>query len=237
LSNEEFDLTSGERIGRSQLNSSVGRTVGSARRWQLHHAIGVPVLIALGASIGATESVGNPPKGWALGGPGAHAYSARVDVEERRSGHGSGLLECSTRNLDTFGTLMQTIRAEDLRGRRIRLSGYLRTRDPEFWAALWMRIDGADTSPLAFDNMSDRVVRGDTEWSQYAIVLDVPVAAVQIAFGATLAGGGRIWVDDLVIEVVGKEVTTTDLKQPAQSIKIVVGPEVPSKPVNLGFDE
>jgi len=203
----------------------------------LRIAIVVPLLVALAVPIAATEPAGNPPRGWTIVGPGAHAYSVRTDTAEKRTGHGSGLLECSTRDLDTFGSLMQAIRADDLRGRRIRFSGYLRTRDPEYWVALWMRVDGAETSPLAFDNMSDRLVRGDTEWSPYSIVLDVPAAAVQIAFGATLAGSGRLWVDDLAIEVVGEQVATTDLRQPAQSSKTVVGADVPSKPVNLGFDE
>ena len=195
------------------------------------------LLISVSACLNAAEPAANTPKGWVLTGPAAHAYSARPDSTEKHTGKASALLQSSTPDLDSFGALMQTFSADNYRGRRIRLSGYLRTRDLELWAALWMRVDGPETSSLAFDNMSNRPVRGNTEWSSYQIVLDVPRAAVQIAYGVTLAGSGRLWVDDLSVEAVGEDVATTDMRQPPVPAKIGVPVGLPSTPTNTGFEE
>ena len=196
------------------------------------------MLIGVASGLSAFASGAGTPKGWMIVGTGADHYTARVDTAVVHSGRGSGLLECPTSGLDAFGALMQVFLADDYRGRRIRLSGYLRTREPEYWAAHWMRVDGKDRSPLAFDNMTnDRLVRGDTEWTAYQIVLDVPVEAVQIAYGATLAGSGRLWVDDLAVEVVGDDVPTTDLRQPPVPAQAGSTAGLPRKPFNGGFEE
>lgn len=177
------------------------------------------------------------PNGWRLASPAEGAFSARVDTVEKHSGRASALLECATKDLDAFGTLMQTFRADEYRGRRVRLSGHLRSRDVEHWAALWMRVDGLEASQLAYDNMSKRPVRGDTEWSSYQIVLDVPRTAALITYGALLGGSGRLWVDDLAVEVVGEDVPTTDMKEPVGQTKTVVRADLPARPVNMGFEE
>lgn len=195
------------------------------------------LLISMCAPANAGEGSAQTPKGWLLVGPKTDAYSGRVDATQSHGGRASGFLECSTPDLDTFGALKQAFRADSYRGRRIRLTGYLRTRDLERWAGLWMRVDGSDASLLAFDNMSQRPVRGNTEWAPYQIVLDVPQGAVQIVYGVTLAGSGRLWVDDLSVEVVGPSVATTDMGQPPVPGKTYLPDDLASVPSNTGFEE
>ena len=90
-----------------------------------------------------------------------------------------------------------------------RLSGYLKTRDVAEWSGLWLRVDGPN-SMLAFDNMSSRPVKGTTGWSRYEVVLDVPEAALRLAFGPVLLGTGQVWADDLTLDVVDpKDIKTT----------------------------
>jgi len=62
---------------------------------------------------------------------------------------------------------------------------------------------------LGFDNMDDRPVTGTTEWTQYAIVLDVPDDAIMFFFGVFQVGPGASWFDDLTLEVVDESVPTT----------------------------
>jgi hypothetical protein len=194
------------------------------------------LIVVLAPSPSTATPGAGAPRGWVLLGP-TDAYSAGVDSAERHSGHGSGLLECTVWDVEVFGTLMQTLRADAYRGRRLRLSGYLRTRDVEGSARMWLRVDGPDASPIAMDNMAKRPVRGNTEWSRYEIVLDVPAVAVQVAYGAILGGKGRLWVDDLRLEVVGNDVPSTDMHMPAVPTKTAVPPDLPSQPVNAGFEE
>ena len=62
------------------------------------------------------------------------------------------------------------------------MSGYLKTSEVTK-AQMWMRVDGANTKILSFDNMDSRPVRGTTSWTRYEIVLDVPADSIDIAFG------------------------------------------------------
>src|SRR5712691_7388604 len=82
-------------------------------------------------------------------------------------------------------------------------------------ANLWMRLDG-EKRTLGFDNMGNRAVTGTTEWKRYEITLDVPENAANIAFGSFVAGKGQAWVDDFQVEVVGKDVPSTNRLSPEQ---------------------
>ena len=37
---------------------------------------------------------------------------------------------------------MQTFKADAFRGERVRMSGYVRSKEVSDWAGLWMRVDG-----------------------------------------------------------------------------------------------
>ena len=84
------------------------------------------------------------------------------------------LLEKSIRG---FGTFMTNVPADSFRGKKIRLSGVMRSEHVEQWAGFWLRIDckGEDrytdeTIKGEFDNMSGRPVKGTTGWKAYEVV-------------------------------------------------------------------
>ncbi len=119
-------------------------------------------------------------------------------------------------------------------GKRIRMSGLLKKKDVSKWSGLWLRIDQkGSTEPLGFDNMhdgkKDRSIKGTTEWTRYEIVLDVPLNASQLAYGALLVGTGQVWFDNLNLEVVDDKVPVTGSGK---------GEIIPNKgPVNLDFEQ
>ena len=65
-----------------------------------------------------------------------------------------------------------------------------------------------------FDNMANRPIKGVTVWKKYELVLDVPDDVVQMVFGLMSFGTGRVWVEDLNLEIVGNEVAVTNLSRP-----------------------
>lgn len=140
----------------------------------------------------------------------------------------------------TNATLAQFISPADFRGKRVRLSAWVKPVQLSGNAAgIWMRVDG-EFRPLAFDNMQSRPVSGDGTWRPVSIVLDVADEAVGIAFGALLSGVGTMEVDDFLLEVVGNDVPTTNL------ITSPVSPDTVSRsgnyatsrdaPLNMGFE-
>src|SRR5262245_48304146 len=114
--------------------------------------------------------------------------------------------------------MAQGIKADDYHGKRVRLSGYVKGENIAQYSGLWMRMDGAGYS-LNFDNMSNRPIKGTTDWKKYEVVLDVPEESVRITFGILLMGAGQVWVDDLRLEAVGQDAQTTNDQSFSERVK------------------
>ena len=166
----------------------------------------------------------------------AEGYAITVDTKVHHSGDASASIRflCSP-DAYTWAALAQEIDAAKFKGKRVRLTGWLKTADVGE-AALWMRADG-EGQRLAFDNMADRFAKGTTDWKQYSIVLDIPENAVNLAFGALVTGNGQAWADDLVLEAVSKDipVTAPSMNEESES-KANLKRSPRSAPINLGFE-
>jgi ketosteroid isomerase-like protein len=182
------------------------------------------------------------PVGWTrtLNGA-ANSYIFSVDTVVKHSDKASASIKfaCGDEQ-DNAGSLDQIISATEYRGKRLRLTGWIKTADANR-AGLWLNVD-SDRRLLGFDNMWNRAVRGDTDWKQYSAVLDVPNEAVNIRFGAVLYGRGQVWADDLRLEVVDTKTPVTNVLSPeefGQDNERVAKrkPATTTKPVNLGFED
>jgi hypothetical protein len=60
--------------------------------------------------------------------------------------------------------------------------------------------------PGAFYNSQDKPIAGSTDWQLRSVTLDIPEDAATLNFGVINSGRGQVWIDDLKLEVVGKEV-------------------------------
>lgn len=115
-------------------------------------------------------------------------------------------------NVDNgFGTLSKVLSASDYTGKRVRLSGYIKSENVDNHAGMWMRVDGSEPgNTLAFDNMYNRPIKGTNDWTKYDIVLDFSDKSSLITYGVLLSGNGQLWISNLSFEVVGKDVPTTN---------------------------
>jgi hypothetical protein len=163
-------------------------------------------------------------RGWLLAGTKPSEYEVGVDVDQMYQGHATAFLKSKTLNTDGFGTLMQSIKAEQYLGRKVRLSGLVKSEEVLGWAGLWMRVD-KEKSPVAFDNMENRAIKGTTGWQRYDVVLDVPKDATAISFGILLAGSGVVWLNGTKFDVVDADVPVTNTGEKV----------LPEKPINLEF--
>ncbi|MPS66397.1 S41 family peptidase [Chryseobacterium sp.] len=145
------------------------------------------------------ESVeNNLPKIWKIMGDG----SAKVftDTKEKQEGKNSVLIDAEKTG---FKALMYTL-PENYAGKKITLSGYIRTENvSDGFAGLWMRID----PEVAFDNMHKTGITGTTPWKKYEITLEMsPKNTQKIVIGALLTGKGKMWVDNLKLSIDGKDI-------------------------------
>lgn len=148
-----------------------------------------------------------PPSEWSIAGSAPTEYEFS-HVAPGSSGKYSAMIASKSSSARGFGTLMQTISAEDYRGGRWRLSADMKTEQAGR-AQMWMRVDGDNRKTLAFDNMDSRPVSGTTDWKRYQIVLDVPSDSIDIAFGFFLMQSGKVWADNFKLEKVDASVPVT----------------------------
>ena len=186
--------------------------------------------VATGAAVALVACVlavhASVPRGWLLAGTKPAEYEVGVDADQLYQGHASAFLKSRTLSVDGFGTLMQSVRAEHYIGKRVRLSGLVKSREVMSWAGLWMRVDkGKDM--IAFDNMQDRPIKGTTDWQRYDVVLNVPPDSTGISFGILLDGAGKVWLSGTKFDVVGADVPSTGAGDR----------KIPDNPVNLDFTE
>lgn len=175
------------------------------------------------------------PRGWYLQGTKPADYEVAVDHEADYSHNASVVLRAKSPTAEGFGTLMQQVRADNFRGRRVRFGGNLKAEDVQDWTGLWMRVNKGKLV-VAFDNMQNRTVKGTRGWLYYEIVLDVPPEATDISFGVLLSGAGEIWFSHPVFEVVQSNVPTTGRAIKPFEMEQVSKAEFPQGPVNLAFE-
>ena len=150
------------------------------------------------------------PSGWFRAGASPYRFAMGTDKGAGMDGGNAATIKSIT-TPNGFGTLMQNCRPDNYLGKRIKLSGYMKTKDVNQWAGFWLRVDDSSgRRSSAFDNMSNRPIRGTTNWTKYELVLDVSANATNIAFGALLDNSGQIWFDKLSLEVVSNTTPTTD---------------------------
>jgi hypothetical protein len=176
----------------------------------------------------AGETTEGAPSGWVLAGPGDtyKDYETALDGSVTHSGRISARVSSRVADPRREGTLMQVIRADRYRGKRIRLSGFVQAKDVVNGAGLWMRTEREFEKPLTRDNMGNRMVKGTSGWVACTIVLDVPQEAERIFFGIYV-NKGTVWADDLKFEIVDASVPVTDMMKARK-------PQ-PLEPVNLDF--
>ena len=160
------------------------------------------------------------------------SYQMGIDNGAGKDGKNAATIQSKDKKINGFGTLMQNCKPDQYRGKRIKMTGWMKTKDVKNWAGFWLRIDKPESNvPFAMDNMGKRPIKGTNDWTQYEIVLDVPEKTSNLAYGALLDGTGKIWIDDITFEIVDETVPTTFPSNPELEIKKL------ASPANLSFEE
>lgn len=168
------------------------------------------------------------PKDWFKAGSHPKSYDMGIDKGSGPDGKNAATIKSVDKKINGFGTLMQTCLADKFAGKRVRMSGLVKTKDVDEWAGLWFRVDQVNSNdPLAFDNMQDRSIKGTTDWKKYELVLDVPQRASKLAYGALMRGTGQVWFTNIQFDIVDTSVPTTDMEKKEKSLQ---------EPANLNFD-
>ncbi|WP_298653609.1 erythromycin esterase family protein [uncultured Proteiniphilum sp.] len=151
------------------------------------------------------------PKHWYTGG---ESFKISVDSLEKHSGKFSLKMETpGTRNNNSFGVFTGTLPIETFAGKNVEYRGWIKTKNVKNgYAGLWLRVDGENTETLGFDNMNDRGLTGDNDWTQVSIKIDISREAININYGGLFPGEGVVWFDNLELYVNGEKFIEPKLK-------------------------
>jgi hypothetical protein len=190
----------------------------------------------------AAEEVEKLPSGWskimAGGSTDLSAYSVSVDHSTAYNGTASVRIALRKAAAPGAGGIGQAIKADDYRGKRVRVSVHVMATNVSGSAILWVRGDDASGNVVTFDNTyaAERAVRGSTGWVERFVVLDIPANAAALHYGVGLSGSGEIRVDAMRIDVVDRHVSVTAVGNTTPGS---IGPPLESLPVaptNLDFE-
>lgn len=144
------------------------------------------------------------PSGWTKQGINAENFTVTIDKLEFVSGGTSTVIMSNTNEVTTKDTVFvsQYANAEDYAGSRLRVSFYLKAQSMIGSAGLSFQTrDSAgeivDRTYTAFTKIEEL-----TDWTKTTIVIDISDSSTYIYYGAYLTGQGKIWFDNVSIEIV-----------------------------------
>ena len=93
------------------------------------------------------------PKGWYKAGSSPDRYEIGIDKGAGMDGSNAATIKSEGTRVRGFGTLVQNVKPGNFGGKRIRMSGYIKTSEVNGWGGFWLRIDQEKSSmPLAFSS-------------------------------------------------------------------------------------
>ncbi len=162
-------------------------------------------------------------------------YEAGIDRTAAHSGVGSLYLKSQAGDAAGYAA-RQRIRADAYRGKKIKISAWLRAAPGGDGGALWLRID-MKNGDYILDGMLESA---PADWKEVSIVASIPADAAGLTFGLRMRGKGQVWMDDVTIEPAPPAVPTTTIerrKDPTQKDAGAVYKATPVNPVNLDFEQ
>jgi hypothetical protein len=98
---------------------------------------------------------------------------------------------------------------DPFRGKRVRLSAWIKTTDVSNWAGLQFDLTSRGKI-VSHDDMASKPASGTTDWRQYDSIAQVPNDLAAVKIYIILHGPGQIWFDNTQIQLAPAEAPLTD---------------------------
>ena len=148
--------------------------------------------------------------GWFMTGSHAQNYDYLFDSQVKQNGLGSFSLKAKVSETGGYGAFLQSIKADAYRGKMVRLSASVKTRDVQPRATLMLYAYGPNAL-LKYTGNAYGPLTGTQDWKSCEAALNVPEECVHLTFGMVLAGTGQVWFNEI-------QLTTVDSPPPQRDI-------------------
>jgi hypothetical protein len=181
------------------------------------------------------------PKDWQLRGSGARNYELRSDGDLVFTGNHSAVLASHDKEVqpNLSGSGVQAVMAGPYAGTRVQLSAMLRSENVR-GGGLWLYVTDPGRVVIAYQIAQLTPERDAGEWTRYRVVMDVPWHAELIAYGFTVQGRGKLWIDDMHLTPVDINVPQTGPQNNHQLGVIAQAVSVDgalANPTNMDFED
>jgi erythromycin esterase len=140
------------------------------------------------------------PLTWSVGGSG---FDFRLDAVDFHSGQQSLRIRHGMASANTLATASHSFPIELVRGKRVRVRGWLKTMNVTGAAGIWWRVDG-EHETISLDNAPPPgLPLGNSNWTRYEFEREISRDGKTIYWGVFLRGGGTAWFDNLEIFIDG----------------------------------
>ena len=168
-----------------------------------------PVQVQFNGDLEKINPATKLPAGWTFNKALAVEYNYQLDSVVKQQGKYA--VSISSKNKSgNFGSVGMNIMRR-FEGSEIELRGYIKTENVNSgYGGIWLRVDGTQ----AFNNMQDQNIHGTTDWKEYSIKLPYDSdKGTNIAAGALLVGGGKMWFDHVQLLIDGKPIDNAIIKR------------------------
>ena len=182
------------------------------------------------------------PKDWLLRGSGSKNYELRSDLGTVFTGNASAVLISHDKDVspNLSGSGIQAVLANNYIGTRVQLSAMLRGEDMRNAGAIWMYVTDPSRVIIAYQVAQMSPTGNPAEWTRYRVIMDIPFHGEVLAYGFTLQGKGKLWVDDVHLRIVDNAIPVTGPQNAHQIGVIAQAVSVDgalANPANLDFED
>jgi hypothetical protein len=182
------------------------------------------------------------PNNWLLRGSGSKNYELRSDGDTVFTGNFSAVLSAHDKDVspNLSGSGIQAVLAAPYIGTRVELSAMLRGEGMRNAGSVWMYVTDPSRVIIAYQVAQMDPSADPGEWARYRVVMDIPFHGEVLAYGFTLQGKGKLWVDDVHLRAVDNAVPVTGPRDQHQIGVIAQAVSVDgalANPANLDFED
>jgi hypothetical protein len=183
------------------------------------------------------------PKDWLLRGSGSKNYELRSDKATAFTGNFSALLMAHDKDVspNLSGSGIQAVLAAPYVGKRVELSAMLRGEGMRNAGSVWMYVTDPSRVIIAYQVAQMSATGDPGEWTRYRVVMDMPFHGEVLAYGFTLQGKGKLWVDDVHLRAVDDAVVPLTGPQNAHQVGVIAQAVsvdgALANPANLDFED
>ncbi len=166
-------------------------------------AIGIGLFTLL-----STENVAN----WDKSGSASKDYIMGANIKGNDDGSGTVTIKSKTNSVSGYGALIHNLSAQTFQGKRVRISGLIRSMNVNDWGGFWINTNQAvSNKAVSMETIHHSTVSGTSKGYQYCqVVVDVPANSSGIAYGAMLKGAGQIYAARVQFEIVPSNTPLTN---------------------------